>query len=200
MRRISGTANGVRDQITKAVTGVANAGAAWPAEAPTLAEITAVRDDLAAAIADTSQKQAAWKTAAGEKRRHMRTAVEMLKIIDRYTDALYSANSAAKLQFGLDPKGREMPPLEKLDRILLIDGPEPGALRMDWNAIKNAVYEIQWSGSDDFASLAGSGVSTSSAFVIFGLDAGTQYWVRVRPVRGGQIASWSMPRTRIAPV
>jgi len=200
MKRFSATASGVRNQIARAVAGITDLGAGWPADAPTLAQVTAAHDALAAAIVDTDAKEAAWKVAAEAKRGAMGDALEILKAVDRYTDALYSSGSAEKLKFGLEPKGQQLQPLETLLRIELRDGPEPGSLRFDWNPMRNAVYEIQWSEADDFSSLKGSGVSTSSAFVILGLDPGKQYWVRVRPVRGGKSAPWCDPATRIAPI
>ena len=200
MTRISRKASGVRNQIARAVAGITDLGAGWPADAPTLAEVTAAHDDLASAIADADAKEAAWKIAAEAKRGRMGDAIEILKLVDRYTDALYSSTSVEKLRFGLEPKGKQMPPLGRLLRIVLSDGPDRGTFRFDWEAVKNAVYEVQWSEADDFSTLKGSGVSTSSSFVIFGLEPGVQYWVRVRPVRGGQIAPWSDPATRIAPI
>lgn len=200
MGRISTKASGVRNQIARAILGITELGAGWPPDAPDLAQVTAIHDALASAIADADSKEAAWRSSAQIKRQCLRAAIELLRIIDCYTDALYSSSSVEKLKFGLEPKGKPMLPLERLLRIVLSDGPDRGTFRFDWEAVKNAVYEIQWSEADDFSSLKGSGVSTSSAFVIFGLEPGVQYWVRVRPVRGGQIAPWSDPATRIAPI
>lgn len=51
------------------------------------------------------------------------------------------------------------------------------------------------------AMTTGSATSASASDYVFsGLVPGTQYWSRVRPVRGGQTEQWSDPATRVAPV
>ncbi len=52
----------------------------------------------------------------------------------------------------------------------------------------------------DAAGLHDQLVQAASDYVISGLAAGTQYWCRVRPVRGGTTEAWSDPATRVAPV
>ncbi|MFN8139055.1 MAG: fibronectin type III domain-containing protein [Fimbriimonadales bacterium] len=49
------------------------------------------------------------------------------------------------------------------------------------------------------ATVVGSATSASTSdYVISGLTPGTQYWMRVRPVRGSEVAPWSDPATKVA--
>ncbi len=66
---------------------------------------------------------------------------------------------------------------------------------------RGAPDEVQWSTTSDFATITGSATSASASDYVFsGLVPGTQYWSRVRPLRGGVTEQWSDPATRIAPV
>jgi len=74
------------------------------------------------------------------------------------------------------------------------DRPVPGSLKFDWESIEGAA-------NSTFTPVTGSATSASASdYVISGLVAGTQYWCRVRPVRGGTTEAWSDPATRVAPV
>ena len=201
MARISKNGANLRDQLTAALAGATAAGPGWPASAPTLVEITAARDDLAAAIIDTDTKEAAWRVSGQTRRTKISEGFDVMKAVDEATDLLYAPAAAEKANFGLAPKGTPIEPLHKLIEIEVEDGPVAGSLKFDWESIVGAAYEVQWSLTSDFAVVVGSATSASTSEHIIGdLTPGTQYWVRVRPVRGSSIEEWCDPATRVAPV
>lgn len=189
-----------RDQITTAIAGITALGAGWPTNAPTSLACTTAKNDLATAITDADAKEAAWKT-ANQLRDHKRDAVVALMVqIDEATDSLYTPSGAEKANFGLTPKGSPIPPLHKLTDIRVSDGLIAGSLFFDWENIEGASYEVEWFTDSALTQKIGSAASTASEFVISGLTPGTQYWMHVRPHRGGDTAVWSDPATRVAPV
>ena len=123
-----------------------------------------------------------------------------MKGIDEATDMLYGPSGAQKNNFGLTPKGAPIAPLHRLTDIKTKDGLLPGSIFFDYENIEGATYEVQWFTDSALTQMVGSAVSTRSDFTITGLTSGTQYWMHVRPQRGGQTAAWSDPATRVAPV
>lgn len=191
----------VRDQLTQCIAGATALGPAWPAAAPTVAAMTTARDALAAAITDSNTKEAAWKTSAGTKRTNSEASRDLILRVDDVTTGLYTETGVEKNNFGIPPEGTPDEPLHKLLELEVTDGPVPGSLRFDFESIEGASYEIQWSAASNFSTLVGSATSASaSEYIISGLTPGTQYWMRVRPLRGGQTEAWSDPATRVAPV
>ena len=71
---------------------------------------------------------------------------------------------------------------------------------VDWEALPAAVYEVQWFLDADLTQMAGSTTVTVSKIEIGDLEPGTQYWFRVRAVRGSKTGPWSEPVTRFANV
>jgi hypothetical protein len=200
-QRITKNAALLRDQLTTAIAGITAAGLSWPVGAPTVAAVTAVRDDIADSITDTDTRESAWKVAAQTKRTNVETGYDTMLSIDEYTDAVYGPSAAEKNNFGLTPKGAAIDPLHILVELSLTDGPVAGSLKFDWESIEGASYEVQWSSTSNFATITGSATSASASdYIISGLVPGTQYWTRVRPIRGGQVEAWSDPATRIAPI
>ncbi len=203
MARISKVAVTLRDQLTIAAAGAAAQEILlnWPASAPTSAAITAARDAITASITDTDAKKAAWQVAGQGKGVNVDAGFDVMKSVDEATDLLYAPDAAEKANFGLTPKGAPIEPLHKLIEIEVEDGPVAGSLTFDWESIDGAAYEVNWSGTSDFAVVVGSATSASASdYIISGLTPGTQYWMRVRPVRGGATDAWSDPATRVAPV
>lgn len=199
--RIRRQANALRDQLSQAITAATALGLGWPTSAPTVAAMTTARDNLSTSITDTDAKEDAWKVAAQLKATRTTTGITLMRAVDEATDLLYGPSGAEKTNFGLTPKGAAGEPLHKLIEIVVTDGPFPGSLKFDWESIDGAAYEIQWSNVSDFATIVGSATSASTSdYVISGLTAGTQYWMRVRPVRGADVAPWSDPATRVAPL
>lgn len=199
--RIKKDALGLKDQLTQAIAGITALGPGWPAGAPAAAAVTTIRDNLGTSITDTDTKEDAWKVAAQLKVTRITAGMGVMKTIDEYTDALYGTGGAEKNNFGLPPKGLQDEALHKLIEIVVTDGPVPGSLKFDWESIEGASYEAQWSTTSNFATIVGSATSASSSdYIISGLTPGTQYWMRVRPLRGGQVADWSDPATRVAPI
>jgi len=201
MARIKRDGPGLRDQMTQAIAGITGAGPTWPASAPTAAAVTTARDNLATSITDTDTKEDAWKVAGQLKTTRIDAGADLMKAIDEATDLLYGPGGAEKNNFGLPPKGAAGAPLHKLIEIVLSDGPVPGSLKFDWESIEGASYEVQWAANPTFTPLTGSATSASTSdYIISGLVAGTQYWTRVRPLRGPDVEQWSDPATRVAPV
>jgi len=200
-RRISLNATTLLNQITQAHAAAVAAGAAWPASAPSVAALNTAKGNLQTSITDTDAAEAAWKIEAEKKRQNVAECVELMKGVDEATDLLYGPGGAQKNSFGLAPKGSPIDALHTLVEIKVTDGPVPGSLKFDWESIEGASYEVQWSTASDFATMTGSAASASaSEFIISGLTPGTQYWMRVRALRGGQATAWSDPATRVAPV
>ena len=203
MARIGKVAVTLRDQLTIAIVGVTaeEVGLNWPASAPSSAAITTARDAITASITDTDTKKAAWQVAGQTKGTNVDSGFDVMKAVDEATDLLYAPDAAEKANFGLTPKGAPIEPLHKLIEIEVEDGPVAGSLKFDWESIDGAAYEVNWSETSDFAVMVGSETSASSSdYIISGLTPGTQYWMRVRPVRGGDTDLWSDPATRVAPV
>ncbi len=201
MARITKNPATLRDQLTIALAGATAEALNWPASAPTLLLITAARDDIAASITDTDAKKTAWQVAAQVKSFNVGLGYDVMKAVDEATDLLYAPDAAEKANFGLTPKGAAIEALHKLIAIEVEDGPVAGSLTFDWESIDGAAYEVNWSGTSDFAVVVGSATSASASdYIISGLTPGTQYWMRVRPVRGGATDAWSDPATRVAPV
>jgi hypothetical protein len=199
--RIERSAIALKDQLTQAIAGATALGVGWPADAPTIAEMTTARDNLGTSITDTETKEAAWKVAAQLKKTRVTAGMDVMVDVDRVTDMLYGPDGAQKTSFGLPPKGAPLPPLHKLIEIAVTDGPFSGSVKFDWESIASAAYEIQWSTASNFATMVGSAVASSSSdYVISGLTPGTKYWRRVPPMRGGQVADWRAPATRCAPL
>ena len=199
--RIRRDAQGCLDQLTQAAAAIEALGAAWPAAAPTLPQVEAARDNISTSITDTDAKKDAWQVAGQLKGTRVDTGVGYMERIDDATTLLYGPSGAEKNNFGLTPLGAPLPPLHKLIEIVFTDGLVAGSLKADWESIEGASYEVQWSNTSNFATIIGSAISASASdYVISGLVPGTQYWMRVRPVRGGQTAEWSDPATRVAPV
>ena len=192
----------VRDQLTAVIAGVnALPLGAWPASAPTVANMTAHRDALGAAIISTDTNEAAWKVSAEDKKDKNEICIADVQKADEALTLLYGKGAAEKNNFGITPEGTPIEALHKLIEIVLRDGPVPGSLFFDWESIDGASYEVQWSTTSNFAVVLGSSTSAgASEYVIGGLTPGTQYWARVRPVRGGSSAEWSDPATRVAPL
>lgn len=200
--RIKRTPTDLRDQMTQTIAGITALGPGWPAApAPTLAAVTAARDALAASITDTDTKEGAWKVAAQLKGVNFDAAFDIETKVDDTLTFKYGVGAAEKNNFGIAPEGAPIAALHKLIEIVVEDGPVSGSLKFDWESIEGASYEVQWSTTSNFAVLVGSATAAgSSDYIISGLTPGTQYWMRVRPLRGGQTEQWSDPATRVAPV
>ena len=189
----------LRDQMIQAVAGI-NGEPGWPASAPTKAAVQAAETALAAAITDADAKEAAWKVANQTRQTNVDACFALMQRIDQVTDGLYGPSGAQKANFGLTPKGAPIPPLHKLVDIKILDGILPGSIKLDWENITGASYEVEWFTDSALTQKVGSATATSSEFTATALTPGTQYWMHVRPHRGGQTAEWSDPATRVAPV
>jgi hypothetical protein len=188
------------DQVGKAIEGITGLGAGWPAAAPSLASVTAHHGDFETKIADTETKYQEWRSAVAAENAAAVLCTEDMRGIDEATDMLVGPTSPDKLIYGLDPKGSPIEALAKLVTINVYDGQVTGSLLFDWENIEGATYEVQWFSDSALTQMVGSATSTRSDFVIGGLTPGDQYWMRVRPHRGGQTAPWSDPATRVAPL
>jgi hypothetical protein len=199
--RIQRRPDALRDQLNQASAAATAAGLAWPATAPTPAAITAAADAIDTNLTNIDGFVASLATERQSRDTNVAAGMDIMRTVDEVTDVLYGPAGAEKVGFGLTPKGSgTIDPLAKLVEIRTFDGNESHSIRFDWENIEGSTYEVQWSLASDFATLVGTAVSTPSEYTISGLTAGTQYWMRVRPVRGGQNGPWSDPATRVAPV
>lgn len=187
-------------QVNTAIAGITAAGLGWPAGAPTLANVTAHKTTFDTAMTATNTAFNAWKVAIQAENAAALVCTNDMKGIDETTDMLYGPSGAQKNNFGLTPKGAAIAPLHKLTDIKVKDGIPASSILFDWENIEGATYEVQWFTDAALTQMVGSAVSTRSDFTITGLTSGTQYWMHVRPQRGGQTAEWSDPATRVAPV
>lgn len=189
------------EQLRQAASGATSEGAAWPASAPSAAELTANHAALEAAVLASAQAKAAWQKASSEERALKRESVGLIRRVDEATDLLYGPTSVDKERFGLRPKGSQsLPPLAQLTRLRAADGSGPGSISLRWRAIRGCVYEVQWSLSSDFEEILGGLLSTRVTCEIEGLVPRQQVWMRVRPVRANKYGPWSDPETRVAPL
>jgi hypothetical protein len=201
--RIQRRPDALRDQLNQAAAQIAveEGSGNWPASSPTSIAVTAAATAINTSLTTINGLEADLGTARQTRDTNVTTGVGIMREIDETTDALYGPDGAEKLAFGLPPKGSGTgEALVKLVEIRTFDGTPANSIRFDFENIDGATYEVQWSTVSDFATLVGTAVSTQSEYTISGLTAGTQYWMRVRPVRGGQQGPWSDPATRVAPV
>jgi len=200
--RIKKTPAELKLQLEMAAAAATALGLTWPMSAPTPAQMTAAANDLGNSITSLAALKADVSIASDLKDVRMGTSDGYMVRVDEVTDFLYTPAGSQKLDFGLTPKGLgTQEPLHKLIVIVLEDGPLPGSLKFDWESIEGATYEVQWSSTSNFSVIVGSAVSASTSdYIISGLVPGTQYWTRVRPLRGGGTEQWSDPATRVAPV
>jgi hypothetical protein len=200
MARIKTRPDELRDQLTTASAAATAAGLSWPASAPTPAALTAAADALTADLADVAAAEGSLATARQTRDNDATTGRGLMKDVDEATDFLYGADGAEKVNFGLTPKGSSaVEPLVQLTDIKISDGLPSHSIFFDWEGITGASYEVQWFTDSALANMVGSTVVTQSEYTVSGLTGGTQYWMHVRPVRGGQYGPWSDPATRVAP-
>ncbi len=200
MARISKNAAVLRDQLTDAIAGITAAGLNWPPTAPDAAAVTAARDSLGTAITSTDAAKDTWQVEAEKKRLEIASSYEVMTKVVQAATLLYGPSGAELNNFGVTPEGTPLPPLAKLTDLATSDGLLPGSIRFDWESIEGATYEVQWASDSAFNNMVGSATATQSEYEVAGLTSGTQYWMRVRPVRGSQTAPWSDPATRVAPL
>lgn len=201
MPRIKTRPDELRDQLNTAAAAATAAGAAWPATAPTPAAITAAATAINTSLTQIATIEGTLATQRQTRDTNVVSGTTIMKGVDEATDFLYGPGGAQKTNFGLPPKGQgSIEALHKLIELRTSDGLPAQSILFDWENIENASYEIQWFTESALTNLVGSAISTQSEFTITGLAAGTQYWMVVRPARGGQFGPWSDPATRVAPV
>lgn len=189
-------------QCSQAAAGITGE-PAWPATAPTSAQMTARAASINAALLAVADLEAQIAVARESLASEVTFGRAEMNQIDSATDLLYGEDGAEKLNFGLPPKKTTPTPLGLPTKVVIraiLDGPLPASILVDWEAEENAAYEIQWFTDAAMTVLVGSATSTASEYVITGLQKATQYWLRVRAVRAGQHGPWSDPATRVAGV
>jgi len=199
-RRIGNTAKALIEQLRKAKAAATAMGAGWPASAPSVPEIDLALTELVTADGEALAAEAAVKVKRGGRRLKMTPAQGLMRRVDFATDMLFGRDSAQKLAFGVEPWGKKGEEIKRLIRIVLDDGPIPGSIRADWEHIDGCTYEVRWFTDDALKETVGMGVSTRSEYIVSWLAPGTQYWITIRPLRGGRLGPVSDPATRVAPV
>lgn len=200
MPRIKTRPDELRDQLNTASAAATAAGLAWPGTAPTPAAITAAATAINASLTSIAASEGTLATQRQTRDTNVASGTTIMQAVDEATDFLYGPDGAEKVNFALPPKGSgSLPPLVKLTDIRVSDGIPSKSIFFDWEAIQGASYEVGWFTDSALTQQVGTAVSTQSEYTITGLTTGTQYWMRVRPSRGGQFGPWSDPATRVAP-
>lgn len=198
--RIKTRPDELRDQLNQAAAGITAAGPSWPASAPNALAVSAAATAINTSLTTIAAQEGTLATARQTRDTQVGTGTTIMKAIDEATDLLYGPSGAQKANFGLTPKGSTpVEPLHKLTDIKVFDGIPAHSIRFDWENIDGANYEVAWATDAALTAIVGTAISTQSEFTITGLTPGTQYWMHVRPARGGQFGPWSDPATRVAP-
>ncbi len=186
---------------TPAASGITGVGAGLPARSPTIEDMTAhagtindMRNQIAAADAQL-------KTLRQSLRDAVSSARDDMAKVDQATDLMYGPGGAEKTNFGLDPKKTAGSSTGTPEQVVIRqtgDGTQPASIAVDFDTVEGAVYEVQWFTDSAMTQSVGSVTVTESEVEIPGLQAGQQYWIRVRAVRAGQYGPWSDPATRVA--
>jgi hypothetical protein len=201
VERISRKAEELARQCALAAEGIA-AERVWPGspDAATLKgcaeDIAAQRSVVVALEEQLHDARQALKAIVGKARKEMGR-------VDCASDILYGMDGAQKAKFGLTPKKKSREPLGEPGPVVIdaiADGTQPGSIWLDWSPIVGAVYEVRWFSDAELTRRAGGTTVTASKMEIEDLEPGTQYWFRVRAVRGGKTGPWSEPVTRFANV
>ena len=202
--RIKKRPDELRDQLLQAAAAIADfiaGGGIWPANAPTEAECTAAANAIDTNITNINNFESGMAAERQSRDGNVDSGQDTVRGVDEATDSLFTPAGAEKVAFGLPPKGATpIQPLAKLTDIKTFDGLLAGSIRFDWENIQGATFEVKWFTDSALTQLVGSAVSTQSEMEISGLTPGVQYWMIVRPVRGGQFGPWSDPATRVANV
>lgn len=199
-KRIGDTAKKLIEQLRQAKAAAAALGAGWPSSAPSVPELELALTELQTADSEALAAEAAVKVKRQGRRGKMKPAQDKVRRVDLATDMLFGRDDARKREFGLEPWGKKGEEIGRLIRIVLEDGPIPGSIRADWEHIDGCTYEVRWFTDDALKETVGMGVSTRSEYIVSGLTPGTQYWITIRPLRGGRSGPVSDPATRVAPV
>ncbi len=202
MRRVKSKRWDLQAQIANAARGIAGE-AAWPAAAPTEAEVQALADRFEATIVEVERQEQNLKIQQEVARQELAEVVAMLRRIDFITTGLYGRDGAQKSSFGLRPidiKPSSSGPVPQVAGLRLSDGLSGGSIQVVWKPVRRAAFEVQWFDSAGLDRLMGSAATTRAELLIPGLVPGTQIWVRVRALRAGKYGDWSETGTRIANV
>jgi hypothetical protein len=139
-KRIAETPLALLSQLDQAKTAATALGASWPAGAPSILEMTTAISELETAHTDAVAAEIAVRVKRAERRAKMKTGQGIVRRVDLATDMLFGREDVRKLQFGLEPWGRKGEEIARLVRIVTEDGPLPGSIRVDWEAIDGCTY------------------------------------------------------------
>lgn len=198
--RIKTKINEVRDQIAQCVIGIQGE-ASWPATAPTEAATQTAHDDLEAAIISVESLEAQLKVARQDRDNKRDAARTIVKRIDEVTSGLYTPTGAQKNNFGIPPEseGGSSDPIVQPIIKKVSDGNDAGSIYLDWDSQGGVnAYQVEWYADSALTQLVGTATASASEYTIGGLTTGSQYWMRVRGVRGADNGPWSDIATRVA--
>lgn len=201
--RIARTWHKVLRQCSQAARGVADAGDAWPAGAPSEAAVNEIAQTMSDLLGEFATAKAALDSIRVRLRQTAADGQDAMRQIDRATDFLYGPGAAEKINFGLDPKKTKHVRREAPGQVVILsveDGVQPSSLRLDFATVEGAAYEIQWFADAALTQPIGSTTTTESQAEIANLTRGVQYWFRVRAIRASRQGPWSDVATRVANV
>jgi hypothetical protein len=174
----------------------------WPTTAPTLPVVETAADNINASITQIDDLNSQLSQARATLHEKVDTGGDLMKRIDEVTDGLYGSEAAEKNNFGLPPKksthGTQVP-LGQVVITKIEDGVAPASIFVDWdNDAAASAYQVEWFTDSAMTAQVGNAAVSASEHEIQGLVQGTQYWIRVRSVRGNEYGQWSDVATRVA--
>lgn len=186
--------------------GAAAAEPGWPPSAPTPAELAATADEFETLLDELRKLSLDIKGKRYEVRLSETKVRGLVVRVDHVTTAIFGPADVRKGAFGVPPLDRNptrspIPP--KVENLIANDGPAPASIALDWEAIRRAVYEVEWydrEPGDPEAVRVGSAIATASKLTVFGLQVGKTFWFRVRPLRGKRFGEWGEAVARVANV
>ena len=157
---------------------------AFPAPAPSLADIALAREALESAI--TAAKDGG-RTATAIRRARQRELTLLLNQLGGYVSSIAEGNGLAILSSGFEVKRTGQPagepePTRDLQAMI---SPYKGRVDLRWKPVKDAIaYHIHLSRTEptDDSGWELAGVSTKASFKLTGLDSAKTYWFRVAAI------------------
>lgn len=170
---------------------------------PTLAQVTAVADDLDTAFSDAqaARQTAQTKTSVMHDKEDSLEAV--LRQLAAYVESVAGDDESKILSAGISVRSAttSTPPSGPPASLSATEGEHEGEIDLNWDRVRGAKsYVIERSGDPPTAtSWAHEAVALKSSATVNGLTSGTRYWFRVAAVMSGGQSGWSDPATKIAP-
>lgn len=176
----------------------------FPTPSPTIAMLTTVTNDLAAAFQEQelAKQQAATKTAAKNEKEDVFDRIYSQSAA--YVESVAGDNETLIRSAGMATRAPAVSTSSKASTPASLNptnGDADGEVDLSWEPVSGAKSYVIQSSNDPPTdkSWTHAGVSTKSSWTASGLTSGTRYWFRVAAVGSGGQSGWSDPATKIAP-